>query len=389
MSEPYGSSWRRRVKSKELLNMKLVLFFTRGVSLQKWDEAGMLNREVILYKKLRPSLSGITFVTYGDLSDLSYGDGGRLNDIDVIANRRALPQKRYLNRIKRLPLSVRFGPAIIKSNQTDGAEIALEAAGRSKKPFIARCGYMLSKNKAREYGEDSTEAKRAVALEGEVFEGADRIVVTTEAMREYAVEKYRLDGGKVRVIPNYVDTELFKPNPDVERSKNWICFIGRLAKEKNLFALLDAIKGLDVELDMVGEGVLGDELRRKAESDGLKVRFHGSVGNRELPRIINGSSLFVLPSLYEGHPKTLLEAMSCGVPVLGTDVPGIGDMIVHKENGFLCGTSPAEIRAAVEEMLGDKKLRDQIGREGRRFVLDNFDLKRIVEMELALYEELI
>lgn len=377
------------MKSKDIRNVKLVLFFTRGVSLQKWDNVGMLDREILLYNRLRPNLSNITFVTYGNADDLSYKYGGRLDGIDIIANGRALSEKRYIKRIKRLPFSVRFGPAIIKSNQTEGAEVALEAARRSRKPFIARCGYMLSKNRAREYREDSVEAKWAIDLERKVFEGADRVVVTTEAMRRYALEKFRLNEDNVRIIPNYVDTEFFKPNPHIERSNNRICFIGRLAKEKNLIALLDAIRGLDVELDIVGKGPLEGKLSEKAISDKLRVRFHGSVRNNELPEVINGCSLFVLPSLYEGHPKTLLEAMSCGVPVLGTDVPGIREMIVHKKSGYLCGTSPGEIRAAIDNLLGDKDLRDEIGLEGRRFMVDNFDLGRVVEMELALYRELI
>jgi hypothetical protein len=68
-----------------LIEVRLVLFFTRGVSLKTWDDVGMLEREVALYRALRPNLRDITFVTYGDARDLQYA--GRLDGIQILCNR--------------------------------------------------------------------------------------------------------------------------------------------------------------------------------------------------------------------------------------------------------------------------------------------------------------
>jgi glycosyltransferase involved in cell wall biosynthesis len=97
--------------------------------------------------------------------------------------------------------------------------------------------------------------------------------------------------------------------------------------------------------------------------------------------------MFILPSHYEGHPKTLLEAMSCGLPVVGTDVPGIRELIVHGETGYLCDPSSQGIRAAIGELLWNKDLRKRIGTNAREYVVENVSLSKIVDKELALLRE--
>ena len=171
-------------------------------------------------------------------------------------------------------------------------------------------------------------------------------------------------------------------------STRQICFVGRLDEQKNLFALLKAIKGLDVELVIVGSGPLGERLQEEVRKSRLPVRFLGNVLHQRLPDILNSSALFILPSLYEGHPKVLLEAMACGLPVIGTDVPGIRELINHRETGYLCGTSPEEIRDAIKDVLLNAKLSNHMGKNARDFVKEYFALERIVDMELTLLHEL-
>ena len=162
-----------------------------------------------------------------------------------------------------------------------------------------------------------------------------------------------------------------------------------LDKQKNPLALLNAIKGLDIELIMVGSGPLGGLLQKKAKVENLPVRFLGNVPHGQLPEILNSASLFVLPSHYEGHPKTMLEAMACGLPVIGTDVPGIRELIEHRETGYLCGTTVEEIRSAIEEVTEDPDLCFRLGRKAREFVVDTCSLERVAKMELCMLQETV
>lgn len=365
---------------------KLVLFFTRSVSLKTWDKIGMFEREVALYRHLQTHGVQVSFVTYGDASDLGYAD--RLLGICIVCNRWGLPERWYIRFISWLYPMLWRGSAVFKSHQVLGADIALRAARRFGKKFIARCGYLPSNIAIWHHGAESPQAQRARQLEAAVLPAADRVVATTSAMCQAIVERYSVNSGKIRIIPNYVNTQLFKPSSN-SRQSNLLYFVGRLETEKNVPALLDAIHELDVELVVIGEGSLKETLRAKAQEKQLHARFLGNIPNADLPAHLNRASLFILPSHIEHHPKALLEAMACGLPVIGTDVPGIRELIRHRETGYLCGTSSKEIRAAIQDVLGDAGLRACMGCNAREFVVENFSLERVMEMELALLKELV
>ena len=372
--------------ANRLSDIRLILFFTRGVSIKTWDDVGMFEREVAIYQRLQKHGVQIAFVTYGNARDLSYAE--RLHGIRILCNRWSIPQRCYVLLLTQLYPMLWHGFTVLKSNQAQGADIALKAARRFGKKFIARCGYLPSNIAIWRHGIESSQAQREQQMEASVFRAADRVVVTTPAMHKTILERYEVKPEKVRIIPNYVDTQRFKPSTNT-RQANLLCFVGRLDEEKNCSGLLDAIQGLNVELLAIGGGRLNEILRKKAQKEQLPVHFLGNVPNAELPTYLNRACLFVLPSYIEHHPKTLLEAMACGLPVIGTDVPGIREVIRHRETGYLCGTSPDEIRAAIQDVVADAGLRTRMGRNAREFVVKHFTLERVVEMETALLKELI
>jgi glycosyltransferase involved in cell wall biosynthesis len=364
----------------------IVLFFTRGVSLRTWSMFGMLDREVALYRRLCERGFRVSFLTYGGKSDLDYA--GELGEIRILCNEQDLPPEHYVDELVSLHGQALADCDVIKTNQTYGSDIALAAAQRFGIPLIARCGYMWSMNAAKEHGADSPAARKARRVEANVFASADRVVVTTEAMRANVTERMPEAASKIRVIPNYVDTDVFRPFGN-ERDAETLLFVGRIAPEKNLESLLEAIGSLQVKLVLIGEGKLRPELQRLFHGPDGKVTWEGNVPNSELPAYLNGVRAFVLPSLYEGHPKALLEAMSCGTPVIGADSPGIRELIHHRRTGLLCGVDSNGIRGAITELLGSSALCQELGWNARRYVLDNFSLEHIVEIESAMLEEAI
>jgi len=368
-----------------LANHRLYLFFTRGNGLSTWQATGTLDREARTYREFLPHLAGIDFVTYGDRKDLSLAE--KLGGIGVRCNKYGLHPRIYNPLLAHwLP---RFwpGPAIFKSNQVNGAEVMLSAARHTGAKTITRAGFLPSNIAAWASGFDSPEAKHFRALEKKVFTGADRAVVTTQAMAKTLEDHYQVDPAKLKVIPNYVDTDLFKPD-SAPRTTDRLCYVGRLHQEKNLDALLDAIKGLPVNLTLIGEGPLRKHLEERARSENLPITFLGRVVNSDIPRHLSAAGAFVFPSLGEHHPKSLIEAMSNGAPVLACQVPGVSDLVKHGKTGWLCGTSSLELRRAIETLLSDAALRDSLGREARNYCLEHFALKRVVSLELDLLKEL-
>jgi glycosyltransferase involved in cell wall biosynthesis len=247
---------------------------------------------------------------------------------------------------------------------------------------------MWSQNAAREYGYDSPAATEARRVEEKVFLAADKVIVTTPAMRQDLLERRAAAGPRIAVIPNYVDVGTFRPDGSARDPATGI-FIGRIAPEKNLVALLGAIRPLEANLILIGEGKLRPELQRQFEGLNSRVRWEGNVPNSKLPEYLNHAGFFVLPSLYEGHPKALIEAMACGTPVIGADSPGIRELIRHETNGLLCGTDPASIREAIEQIMTVPELALKLGTNARQYVIENFSLEKIGALELSYLREVV
>lgn len=362
----------------------VALFFSPGVSLRAWDEMGLFEREVALYRSLQARGVDVAFVTYGDSHDLTYGD--RLLGIKIMCNAIGLPGKIYRALIPLIHLRGLKAYDVLKSNQMRGADEALRAAKLAKKPLIVRCGYMWSDLAANRVPQRRGEYARAKRTERRVFPRAGHIAVTTPSMANYVSENYHVSVEKIRIVPNYVLDDLFSPSETAVDGDS-ICFIGRLHPDKNPLALVEACSGLDVELQMVGDGPMRSDIIQAAKRDGTNLKLRGSVPYLQLPQILRSSAMFALVSPHEGHPKTLIEAMSCGLAVIGADSPGIREQIVHGETGWLCGTDARSIREAILYLRDRPALQARLGRNARRFVEQNYTLDRIVGLELALLNE--
>ena len=369
----------------DLADIHLVLFFTRGVSLRAWAETGMLEREVALYRRLRPRLRALTFVTYGDASDLDYGSA--IDGISVVCNRWSLPLAAYRSWIGAIRSRLWRRPTIVKTNQIPGAELARAAATAAQAHFVARCGYLHSEFMDRRFGVDSAVAREASIQERDAFVAADRIVVTTPAMRASIHARYGIADDRIAVITNYVDTERFRPLAGRSEAVRRAAFVGRLEPQKNPVALVEALAGLGIELVVMGDGPLRQEMVAAAEAGGVRIDFRGNVRHDALPAALNDCDLFILPSLYEGHPKALLEAMACGLPVVGAATPGIREVITDGADGILCGTESASIRTAVVSLAADPAQCKRLGAAARETVLQTVSLSKVAELEIALLHE--
>ena len=352
------------------------------MSLKGWQARGMLSRELALYARLRPHLAGVTIVSYGGGADQEIAAAYR--GVELLCNRWGLPPGLFRRVLPRLVAKACRGPRLYKSNQIHGADVAMRLAHRHGVPFVARCGFLLSDFCARAHGNGSRPHREAIRLERSTFRGAEHCIVTTEAMREQVLA-YGVVAERVSVIPNYVDTTLFTPARMRPAQAPRVLFIGRLSAQKNPLVLLRALENLGVVLDIVGQGELRGQLEREARDRGVSVTFHGAVAHDRLPEILRRASIYVLPSLYEGHPKTLLEAMACATPLIGTNVSGIREVVQDGRTGLLCPPTAEAMRAAILRLLADEGLRSTLGVNARETAVSRFSLDRIVASELAVY----
>jgi len=281
----------------------------------------------------------------------------------------------------------------------EGSLIVCIAKLLFKKKLIIRCGWewlrtYISNYKIKENKNYLKYVLRYIwmyLIEFISYKLADGIILTNKQDIEFIIKTFRLEKNKekIKLFFNFINTDLFKPL-GLAKKDNSILFIGRLTEEKNLFNLIKAFKGLNnFSLDIIGKGPLERKLLDSAKDHGVHVNFLGVFPNNKLPEIINQYPIYILPSYYEGNPKTLLEAMSCEVACIGTDVFGISNVIKHGINGFLCDTNPESIKNAILEVYQDQKLREKMSKNARKFILNNCSLDSIAEMELQLYKDVL
>lgn len=364
--------------------MNLTLFFTRGVSLQTWAQNGSFEREVMLYKKLQEKGINISFVTYGNKEDLQYKE--LIPEIKILCNYLNLPTRLYEALIPFLHFNSLIQSNVIKTNQIKGAEIALRVAKLFHKFLIVRCGYIWS-DFARQSNHQK-DLQTAIKIESEVFLQANQVIVTTQSMKDYIVKNYGINHEKIVVIPNYVLTDIFAPQ-NTARNDKQILSIGRLVEQKNFFSLVKACKNLPVELVIVGHGPLHASLLEAARNTGVSLTIYANMPHSQIPKLICQSAIFALISHYEGHPKALLEAMSCGAAVLASDVSGIKEEIIHGENGWLCNPDVKSTREGILYLLSHPHLRQTLGANARQTIQKKYSIEKVVEIELSVLQRFI
>lgn len=204
---------------------------------------------------------------------------------------------------------------------------------------------------------------------------------------------------RMTMITNGVDTNVFSPLSSDEKASlrrklglpdNALVgiYTGRLAPEKRVDQLIQVWKKirsdfLGAELLVLGQGTEDAKLRQIA---GEGVHFLGGVDN--VTPYLQISDLYILPSIAEGLSVAMLEAMSCGLPALVTDVGGAREVITHGENGWIIPPDQImELEKAIRHLLRNKKERTSMGEAGRKRVMEEFSVKLAVEKLLNLYHQ--
>ncbi len=204
-------------------------------------------------------------------------------------------------------------------------------------------------------------------------------------------------GLEVRVIPNGVEVELFRPpvaEADPRAPVHLLC-VARLTEWKGLQYLLACLAGFEVDqsyrLTVVGTGSYLPALQRQAEalSLGKRVEFVGVVPHEELPRWYGSADVFVLPSYGDASPQTATEAMACGLPVVATRESGVRQYVEHGVGGFLVAArDAAALEQPLRALIEDPQLRRRMGKASADRVRAHFTWRAMAERFAGLYREL-
>jgi len=237
------------------------------------------------------------------------------------------------------------------------------------------------------------------------------IAITEKAKKALIIEGVNHD--RISVIPAGIDCEKFKPAVKNRQASNRfgisddaikILFVGRFVPEKGIFDLLNAFSMMlknyqNLELLIVGSGSLKmrTEISRVTANlkIGRKVKFLGNIEYADMPQIHNLADMFCLPSVEtkqwaEQFGYSMVEAMACGKPVVSTCTGSIPEVIKHRVTGILVEpNNPAALQLALEELVLNKKERENFGRNGREWVLEKFEANKIAKQLAGIYRKFI
>lgn len=231
-----------------------------------------------------------------------------------------------------------------------------------------------------------------------------RVVAVSRDATLQCVRDERIPATKVLTILNGVDTVTFSPGSDsrfykaalgIDPEVPVIGIVARLAPVKDHATLLAACQilresGVNFRLLVVGDGPLKHELEARAESLGISdcVIFTGS--RRNIPEFMRAMDVFVLSSVSEGISLTLIEAMSCELPVVATAVGGNPEVVLDGETGFLVpAQNPASMAEKIGLLLENPVLRSQFGLKGRQRAEGEFSLSRAAAQYVDLYRTVL
>jgi glycosyltransferase involved in cell wall biosynthesis len=233
--------------------------------------------------------------------------------------------------------------------------------------------------------------------------GTDRVVASAESVRQFYIQQVHADPAKVDVIYNAVDwaqLQTTRGREEMRRSLGVPCnrpvavIIARLTEQKGHAYLFDALAhtpGLEaLHVIVVGDGDLRESLRHNVDALGLSSRVHFVGARRDLGDLLHAADLFVLPSLWEGLPLSLVLAMGAELPVVATRVAGLPEVVEHERTGLLVPPADAAaFGAAIARIVADPAFARRIGHAAREAVLPKFGVDGYVASVVALYDRLI
>ena len=248
------------------------------------------------------------------------------------------------------------------------------------------------------------ERKRAhhILAERMLMAKTDRVIVSANSVRDFYVDQIHADPGKIDVVYNAVDwksiqatqsREAMRASLGLRADARVAGMIARLTEQKGhryLFQAMTTPALADLQLIVVGDGDLREALDSEVQDLGIAPRVHFLGARRDLGDLLAAMDVFVMPSLWEGLPLSMILAMGAATPVVATEVAGIPEIVVDRETGWLvpAGNSLA-LATALAEMFGDRAHAAKVGKAARDFVLPRFGVDGYINSVVGLYDRLL
>lgn len=330
--------------------------------------------------------------TVAPSTEVEPGTGTRV----ISLNRPKLTRMFLVRRLQRV--FRREQPHIVHSRNWGAMEAVL--AGR-----LAGTGAVIHSEHGFESQNIRTQPWRYKAFRRLCFGLADGVFAVSQNLRDHYGKQLWMAQDRIRVIPNGVDTDRFRPDSSARRTMRrqlglapetlLVGTVGRLSAIKDHRTLFHAAElalgnGIEMHLVIAGDGPLRESLKEEIQQREKLARRSIFLGeSADIPSLLNGLDIFVLPSLAEGMSNALLEAMSVGIAPVVTRVGGNPELVDGRSCGLLFEAGNAAMLAAhLRSLATDPQLRNDLGQNARRRARSSFSLSNMLGNYARLYEEL-
>ncbi len=371
----------------------LCLFFSNDTALLDWKKAGILVREINYYKKFLKKNYNLIFLTFGDEKD---------KKIDLIPK----------DRIKIIPIYEKFSkpknfilrnlynivvPTLllrkekfqfIKVNQLSSGLSGMIASIFLNKKIFYRIGWEPNIL----YKKVKSNIKSRIIykfLSFIVYNFGKRFSVSSHEIQNY-ISKNTVFNRKrkyISVVENFVDTNSFLKLKKKKFNRR-VLLVSRLSKEKNIKFLIKAIKETNIKADIIGSGIEKKNLIKFAKENKVQVRFLGKKNYKDLPKYFNSYYVYVICSKNEGNVKSLLEAMSCQLICVGTNVNGIKNIIKNNKTGLIVD-NPLDLRSKLIKIFNNINKYKYLGISSRKRVLKLNSISHFLNQEMKILNSLL
>lgn len=242
------------------------------------------------------------------------------------------------------------------------------------------------------------ESKMKMKIIQKNLRNADYIASTSKIMKQQTENIYKPQN-EITVTPFGVDCEQFKPMK-LKKDSNCIGIgtVKKMASKYGISTLIEAFAIVknqfkeNIKLNLVGGGPEEGELKRLAQrlNIGQYVNFVGPVPHHTVPEYLNSFDIYVALSDSESFGVAIVEASACGVPVVVSDAGGLPEVVIDEETGYIVPrNNPEEAAIKLLKLLNDQQLREEMGKTGRRFVLDNYEWGENADRMEKLYRKVV
>lgn len=364
--------------------MKIAFFFTYGYSLKTWKESGTLERELKTLEILSNKYDyKFTLITYGDVEDktiIKNYKNFQIIPIYTIIKRRKNKLLNYLISFF-IPFKLRkylTDIDIIHQHQLLGSWISIILKLILKKPLLTRTGYDMYLFAKKDNKSFYISMLYNLLTKVTIY-FSNYYTVTSLTDFKYLNSKYKIKN-RLLYRPNYI--ELGLNSPLEKRFENTVLCVGRLVNQKNFKLLISEFKNTknEFEIHIVGEGYLKDELKSFALENNVNLKLLGSMEYKELKKLYQQYKFFISTSLFEGNPKTLLEAMASGCIVLASNISNHSEIIKNEINGFIFSLNEPKLLETLYKLKSNTKLENQISCNSVKHVKEHNSLDNLIKL---------